>query len=54
MDFETDSDKSEISLCTEQNSTEDGTAVIDNSVEMEIQLDANNHESSTSYKNVWR
>ena len=45
MDSETDSDKSEISLGTEQNSTEDGTAVINNSVEMEIQLNANNHES---------
>ena len=39
---ETDSDKSEIALGTEQNNSEDGTAVIDNSVEMEIQ-DANNH-----------
>ena len=42
MDSETD-------LGTEQNNSEDGTAVIDNSVEMEIQ-DANNLESDTSYQ----
>ncbi|KAL5514982.1 hypothetical protein EMCRGX_G000084 [Ephydatia muelleri] len=47
MDSETDSDNLEISLGTEQNNSEGGTAVIDNSVEMEIQ-DANNHESDTS------
>ena len=41
LDSETDSDNLEISL--------GGTAVIDNSVEMEIQ-DANNHESDTSYQ----
>ena len=48
MDSETDSDKSEISLGTEQSKSEDGIAVIDNSVEMEIQ-DANNHDSSRRY-----
>ena len=46
---ETDSDNSEISTGTEQNNSEDGTVVIDNSVEMEVQ-DVNNHESSTSYQ----
>ena len=49
MDSETDSDNLEISLGIEQNNSEGGTAVIDNSVEMEIQ-DANNHESDTSYQ----
>ena len=42
MDSKTDSDNS---ISTEQNNSEDGTAVIDNSVEVEIQ-DASNHESS--------
>ena len=42
MDSETD-------LGTEQNNAEDGTAVIDNSVEMEIP-DANNLESDTSHQ----
>ena len=49
MDSETDFDNLEISQGTEQNNSEDGSAVIGNSVQMEIQ-DANNHESSTSYQ----
>ena len=53
MDSETDFDNLEISQGTEQNNSEDGSAVIGNSVQMEIQ-DANNHESSTSYQKHWR